>query len=150
VTCEQYFCGSSPQDNIERDGEYDYATTLEELEEAGLIDSVLAGGVKTGYLFVMTTLTVKRGRPPEYRARRPGGNTPSLSIRTVGLSPATAETASSSPVSSANPEWKMAVVWARHVSPGLVSVRISQHAIYFERRLNSGLIPFLREEPCGK
>ena len=43
------------QSDIEEDGEYDYATTLEELREAGLIDSVLAGGVKSGYLFIMTT-----------------------------------------------------------------------------------------------
>ncbi len=41
--------------DIEGTDPNDYATSLEELEESGLIDSVLGSGEKSGYLFTLTT-----------------------------------------------------------------------------------------------
>jgi hypothetical protein len=49
------------QGDIEDDGIYDYATSLEELEEEQLIDYLLASGEKSGYLFDMTTDEDRQG-----------------------------------------------------------------------------------------
>ncbi len=43
------------QGDIETDGTNDYASSLEELSNNGMIDNVLGTGTKSGYVFTLTT-----------------------------------------------------------------------------------------------